>query len=105
MNTRSSRITPSVSTNSMNHSHMCPPIRYSENVTTDTGNPHQHQMQREINNQKCIQHDSVLRAWNAKYNANDECNRQYESLNTRYNAISNACDKYKEEIVALREQH
>eukprot|EP01083_Nonionella_stella_P269015 909817_1 len=66
-------------------------------------------MQREINNQKCIQHDSVLRAWNAKYNvllqANDECNRRYESLNIRNNALSNACDKYKEEIVALREQH
>eukprot|EP01083_Nonionella_stella_P255321 876494_1 len=37
-----------------------------------------------IRNQKCIQHDSVLRAWNAKYNvllqANDECNCRYESL-------------------------
>eukprot|EP01083_Nonionella_stella_P032579 89182_1 len=127
MNSRSSRITPSVSTNSMNHRHKCTPIRYSENVTTDADNPHQHQMQPEINcnqytslqnqynqainnwNQKCIQHDSVLRAWNAKYNvllqANDECNRRYKSLNIRNNALSNACDKYKEEIVALREQH
>eukprot|EP01083_Nonionella_stella_P143943 448396_1 len=120
MSQRSSHITPSVSTNSMNHRHT-PPIRYSGNITPGTQMPTNEainqytSLQNQYNqamknwNQKCIEHESVLREWNAKYNlllqANDECNHRYESLNTKYNAISNACDKSKAEIVALREQH